>query len=698
MIRIAAHLEDRMSFISKIFLQTFYKIWVINLCKNSTIFALSSGFGKSGVAVFRISGNKSHHVVLNMTNFKKLPEARKAYLKTILDYETKEPLDKGLLLWFPGPKSFTGENMCELQVHGSKAVIHAIMNALLKIPDFRPAEPGEFTKRAFYAGKFDLTEVEGLSDLIDAETEIQRKQALYQMGGSLRELYLNWRKIISENLALIEAYIDFSEDENIEDNIIVKVKKNLESLRTLIQKHLNDYRKGEILRDGIRTVIIGAPNVGKSSLLNLLCERPAAIVTEIAGTTRDIIQSMLNINGYPVILSDTAGIRKDTSDDVIELEGIRRSIKEASSADLLLLIIDARKLFENRTTNTSVNFNLSNVILENYKHYQTVLNINEILSHSRTIIVANKFDLLDNFEQEILKQFCSKFNNFITISCKTEEGIPNILSLMSLHFQQLCGTPNKSNPACSRGRHRHHLNECVHFLTEYLNIMEIQDPEEVIVKAAEKLRKAVWHLGMITGHVTTDEILSVIFKQFSVRPKTSILDKSLSKGKGEVNLTCFALLFLEIIQYCQNRSHSIPELQNKLSEFGKDVGSKLIDIVFIRREKNYKREIKLLDILIFIKSTFWKNLFGKEADKLEQANDDEYYLKEKDPLVNKFISVPKDKAILNCAVFTAGIIEAVLNSCGFEAKVTAHWYNGTTLYMMKFEDAVIARNKQLEER
>lgn len=146
---------------------------------------------------------------------------------------------------------------------------------------------------------------------------------------------------------------------------------------------------------------------------------------------------MLNINGYPVILSDTAGIRKDTSDDVIELEGIRRSIKEASSADLLLLIIDARKLFENRTTNTSVNFNLSNVILENYKHYQTVLNINEILSHSRTIIVANKFDLLDNFEQEILKQFCSKFNNFITISCKTEEGIPNILSLMSLHFQQL---------------------------------------------------------------------------------------------------------------------------------------------------------------------------------------------------------------------------------------------------------------------
>ncbi|XP_065225462.1 trafficking protein particle complex subunit 5 [Planococcus citri] len=182
------------------------------------------------------------------------------------------------------------------------------------------------------------------------------------------------------------------------------------------------------------------------------------------------------------------------------------------------------------------------------------------------------------------------------------------------------------------------------------------------------------------------------------RSKTSILDKSLSKGKGEVSLTCFALLFSEIVQYCQNRSHTIPELQNKLSEFGKDVGSKLIDVVFIR-EKNYKRETKLLNILIFIKSTFWKNLFGREADKLEHANDDErmYYLKEKDPLVNKFISVPKDKGVLNCAVFTAGIIEAVLNSCGFPSKVTAHWYNGTT-YMIKFDDSVIARDKQMDEK
>lgn len=184
----------------------------------------------------------------------------------------------------------------------------------------------------------------------------------------------------------------------------------------------------------------------------------------------------------------------------------------------------------------------------------------------------------------------------------------------------------------------------------------------------------------------------------TIRPKTSILDKSLSKGKNEVSLTCFALLFSEVVQYCQNRSHSIPELQNKLTEFGKDVGSKLIDIVFIR-EKNYKREIKLLEILIFIKSNFWKNLFGKEADKLEHANDDErmYYLKEKDPIVNKFISVPKDKSVLNCAVFIAGIIEAVLNSCGFASKVTAHWYNGTT-YMIKFDDSVIARNKQMDER
>jgi len=182
----------------------------------------------------------------------------------------------------------------------------------------------------------------------------------------------------------------------------------------------------------------------------------------------------------------------------------------------------------------------------------------------------------------------------------------------------------------------------------------------------------------------------------TTRPKNGILDKALSKGKGEVSISCFALLFSELVQYCQNRSVSVPELQTKLLEIGKEVGSKLIDIVFIR-EKNYKRETKLLNMLLFIKSTFWKSVFGKEADKLEHANDDErtYYLIEKEPMVNRFISVPKDKGSLNCAVFVAGIIEAVLESCGFSAKVTAHWHKGTT-YMIKFEDYVVARDKQLD--
>ncbi|EEB17849.1 trafficking protein particle complex subunit, putative [Pediculus humanus corporis] len=183
-----------------------------------------------------------------------------------------------------------------------------------------------------------------------------------------------------------------------------------------------------------------------------------------------------------------------------------------------------------------------------------------------------------------------------------------------------------------------------------------------------------------------------------VKSKTSILDRNLSKGKGEVSLSCFALLFSEVVQYCQNRVFTVPELQNKLSEIGYDIGTKFIDILMVR-EKNYKREIKLLNILLFIKSTLWKNLFGYEADKLELANDDDkvYYIIEKEPLVNKFISVPKDKGSLNCAVFTAGIIEAVLCGSGFPAKVTGHWHKGTT-YMIKFDEQVVAREKQLDER
>ncbi|XP_046990084.1 trafficking protein particle complex subunit 5-like [Schistocerca americana] len=184
----------------------------------------------------------------------------------------------------------------------------------------------------------------------------------------------------------------------------------------------------------------------------------------------------------------------------------------------------------------------------------------------------------------------------------------------------------------------------------------------------------------------------------TVRPKTSILDKSLSRGKGEVSISCYALLFSELVQYCQNRVYTVPELQNKLAEIGQDVGVRLIDLLFVR-ERNCKREIKLLNMLLFIKSTLWKTLFGKEADKLEHANDDErtYYIIEKEPLVNKFISVPKDKSSLNCATFIAGIVEAFLNGCGFPAKVTAHWHKGTT-YMVKFDDSVITKDKQMEER
>ncbi|KAJ8911652.1 hypothetical protein NQ315_005998 [Exocentrus adspersus] len=329
-----------------------YSLKFIRLCSSHTIFALSSGLfyvilflkgqGKCGVAVIRISGPDSERALQLVTNLSDVPKPRTAILRSITHPRTQEVLDKGLILWFPGPRSFTGEDSFELQVHGGVAVINAVLDALGSIDRLRLAEPGEFTRRAFHNGKLDLTEVEGLADLLQAETELQRKQAFLQTQGSLSKVYNKWKNALIKCVASIEAHIDFDETDTLELNLLQVMMEDVKNLSNEIQNHLLDGHKGEILRTGVKTVIIGEPNVGKSSLLNILCKRPAAIVTPIEGTTRDILEVTLNIGGYPLVLADTAGLRSKT-EDLVEKEGISRALQLYEKADLVLLIIDSEK-------------------------------------------------------------------------------------------------------------------------------------------------------------------------------------------------------------------------------------------------------------------------------------------------------------------------------------------------------------------
>ncbi|XP_034943928.1 tRNA modification GTPase GTPBP3, mitochondrial [Chelonus insularis] len=465
-----------------------------------TIYALSSGQGKCGVAVIRISGDNASEALKRMTSLSN-PEPRRAYLRKIYHPDDKEIIDKGLCLWFPGPNSFTGEDSVEFQVHGGSAILEALMSALSKL-NFQPATPGEFTKRAFYNGKLDLTEIEGLADLIHAETEQQRRQALLQADGSLSKLYNNWKKILSKSLANIEAYIDFSEDDNIEDGILEECNTSIINLLDNISQHLSDGRKGEILRTGVRTAIIGQPNVGKSSLLNHLVQRNAAIVTPIAGTTRDIVELNVNIAGYPIILADTAGLVKAT-EDIVEQEGIRRAKVYASGADLIILMIDANVYYQSKMS------------FSDYVHnYIKVLEIEDLVKGDgkltdNFIIVVNKMDLIDDKSLEDLKK-----SEAILISCEHEKGFSDLMESLTKKFQHICGNPSRENPTISQARHRVHLTNCVQYLQNYLQISSHKNYDMVI--AAQQIRNAMRELGKITGQISTEELLDIIFSNFCI--------------------------------------------------------------------------------------------------------------------------------------------------------------------------------------
>ena len=440
-----------------------------------TIYALSSGPGVSGVAIIRISGPETSKVIKSLT-IKDLPKPRMATLRKIKNINTSDLIDEGIILWFPGPESYTGEDMAEIHVHGGKAVVLALQKEIVKIKNCRLAEPGEFTKLAFQNGKINLLKAESIADLISAETEIQRLQAIKIMEGKSSAKFNELREKLLKVLSFMEAKIDFPEEDLPEANL-KKIKNDCSEVLNEINKILNDQKVGEITREGFKIAIIGPTNAGKSSLINNLSNREVAIVSEIAGTTRDVVETHLNIDGYPVIMSDTAGIRD--SKDEIEKKGIRLSLKKAENADLKLVVVDAK-----------------NVDLSGY--------LNDLLKNN-AILVVNKSDLLN----EKLDAEVSKLNP-VLISLKNNTNIDILISKIKNNLKNKF--ISEEDILITRERHRQHLEQCVNYLKEFLLKNEKKDFD----KAAEDLRLATRHLGMIVGKVDVEEILGSIFNDFCI--------------------------------------------------------------------------------------------------------------------------------------------------------------------------------------
>tara|TARA_B100001250_G_scaffold328241_1_gene292689 strand:+ start:1663 stop:2994 length:1332 start_codon:yes stop_codon:yes gene_type:complete len=440
-----------------------------------TIYALSTGPGISGLAVIRVSGKNTADVVKTLTR-NKLPVPRTATLAKFNKNGGKELIDEGVIIWFPGPNSYTGEDLAEFHVHGSRAVIKAMHSAISKIKNCRLAEPGEFTKRAFQNGKINLLKAESIADLISSETEIQRKQALKIMNGKSSNVFLLWREKLLKILSHIEAKIDFP-DEDLPKNIINEIQSTSNKILLEIKKALNDQKVGERIREGYKIAIIGPPNSGKSSLLNYLSKRDVAIVSEIAGTTRDVVETHLNLDGYPVILSDTAGIR--ASKNEIEKKGIKIALNRAEDADLKLIIASAKKP------------NFTNVLKK--------------LLYKDAILVLNKSDLLKG-KQKI------KFNKnkYVLISIKKNINLNKLISKIKNKLKSKF--TNSENILITRERHRQNLINCVKHLESFQGKKSIKDFD----KAAEDLRLATRHLGMIVGKVGVEELLGSIFNDFCI--------------------------------------------------------------------------------------------------------------------------------------------------------------------------------------
>ena len=441
--------------------------------KTDTIFARASGIGRAGIAVVRVSGPGTGDTLRRLCGADP-PPPRRATLVRIRNPADGETLDQGLVLWFPGPASYTGEDMAELHLHGGPVVMSAVLDALGGCPGLRSAEPGEFTRRAFENGKLDLTAAEGLADLINAETEAQRRQALRQLQGELGRLYETWRERLLGALAHVEATIDFS-DEDLPPGVDEAARRTVGELESEIAGHLGDDRRGERLRDGVHLVIIGPPNAGKSSLLNLLARRDAAIVAHTAGTTRDVIEVHLDLGGYPAVVADTAGLRDGL--DGVEMEGVRRARLRARDADLRLAVFDGET-------------------------WPRVDPPTAALVDADTIVLINKVDL-----GAPAPPLEVNGRPAMGISVLTGAGIEAMLAALQAEVARRCLV--SASPALTRARHREALEECRQALGRSL---AAQAPE----LAAEDLRLAARALGRITGRLGVEDMLDVIFRDFCI--------------------------------------------------------------------------------------------------------------------------------------------------------------------------------------
>ena len=426
------------------------------------IFALASAAGRGGVAVYRLSGPGTAEAVKALTG-RDLPAARQAVFRTIS--HQGEVIDRGLVIWFPAPHSFTGEDVAEFQLHGGRAVSQALAEALLAL-GLRPAEPGEFSRRAFHSGKLDLTQAEAIADLVEAETAAQRRQALRQMDGALYRLYEDWRDQLLRIQAHLEADIDFS-DEDLPGGLTAAARDRLLDLAGTMARHLADGHRGERLRDGLHVAILGSPNVGKSSLLNLIAGREAAIVSAQAGTTRDIIEVHLDLGGYPVVLADTAGLRETS--EAVEEEGIRRALARAEAADLKLVVLDATQ-----EPDPSV----------------------MALVDRQTLVLLNKADLGNKLSVR-----------GVPVSAKTGQGLDELLAELTRHAAK--ALEGSGAPALTRARHRAAIEAAVENLHRAL---QATLPE----LAAEDVRLSTRALGRITGRVDVEDMLDVIFREFCI--------------------------------------------------------------------------------------------------------------------------------------------------------------------------------------
>ncbi|XP_052018864.1 tRNA modification GTPase GTPBP3, mitochondrial isoform X2 [Apodemus sylvaticus] len=433
-----------------------------SLVPRSTIFALSSGQGRCAIAVIRTSGPASGLALRSLTALREPPPARKACLRLLRHPCSGEPLDRSLILWFPG-----------------------------SVPGLRPAEAGEFTRRAFANGKLSLPEVEGLADLIHAETEAQRRQALRQLDGELSQLCQGWAKALTKALAHVEAYIDFGEDDNLEEGVLEQADRDVRGVEAALGSHLRDARRGQRLRSGANVVVTGPPNAGKSSLVNLLSQKPVSIVSSEPGTTRDVLETPVDLAGFPVLLSDTAGLREGVG--AVEQEGVRRAHQRLEQADIILGVLDASDL-ASASSRSFLDTVVAPLVAQSHNS-----------GGQRLLLLLNKSDLLSANAPA-----CdTALPPHLLMSCHSGAGMDHLLQALKTELAVVCGDPTTGPPLLTRARHQYHLQGCLDALGHYQLATDL-------ALAAEALRQARRQLNHLTGGGGTEEILDLIFQDFCV--------------------------------------------------------------------------------------------------------------------------------------------------------------------------------------